>query len=92
MRVYLNGPVDEVEGAEAFTEEQAQRIRNHGHEVFVARKVWRGPSADWVKYRMMIGMLLRCDSVCHLPGYELSREGSEAARIAENMGVPVWKG
>jgi hypothetical protein len=90
MRVYLNGPADEVKGAEEKAKDAAERIRKHGHEVVVGRTLWLAdlPFAD--RYRNMLGQLLRCDSICNLVGCEFSWGGRQMKTEAKWLGVQEW--
>lgn len=90
MKIYLNGPVDAVAGTEAFTNDMAKRIESHGHTVVIGRDIWTGGKGHAQNFRTMVRRLLTCDSICHLPGSELSPKACEVQSVAARLGLEEW--
>lgn len=87
MRVYLNGPVDEVRGVAEMTAATAKEIRALGHTVCVGRELWLGNLPTTKRYRMAVQLLMRCDAIHNMVGYELSWPAIQMQRVALLAGM-----
>lgn len=65
------------------------KLRDHGHIVFNPARVDGDPEWSWEKWmRASIKMLMECDGVATLPGWEQSRGANVEVRLAMDLGIP----
>lgn len=90
MKVYVSGPMTGIEqfNHPAF-EAACESLRHAGYEV---ESPHRAPELEsWEAYmRYDLALLLKCDAIAMLPGWEQSRGARLERLVAEALGLPVW--
>jgi hypothetical protein len=93
MKLYISGPMTGLPefNFPAFMA-AAKELRKRGHQVCnPAEKNEEGnPDMQWIDYmRLDIKMLMDCDGVACLPGWENSRGAKIEVDLARSLGFPV---
>lgn len=91
-RVYISGPIsgyDLAERKEAF-EKAAKRFRKHGYYVSNPFNTGIPSSASWQEHmKADIAMLMQCDIIYLLEGWQDSRGATLERNLAEELGIKV---
>ncbi len=93
MKIYLSGPMSLVEDFNypAF-HAAAVQLRAEGYEVINPAELLDDPGLNWGDFmRRDLRLLLACDEVRVLPGWERSKGASLEVYVAQELGVPVKK-
>ncbi len=91
MRVYISGPMTGYPdwNKPAFAA-AADQLRDRGYEPMNPAEVKLGPGATWEQYmREDLKLLMDCEAVALLPGWEQSRGATLEASIARRLGMAV---
>jgi hypothetical protein len=91
MKLYISGPVSGMPGLnkDAFNAAEIQ-LDAAGHSVINPIKNGLPDDAPWVDHmRADIKMLMDCDGVAYLPGWENSRGAKIEIELARALGFPV---
>ncbi len=95
MRVYIAGPITGKENNNREAFEKASRIiASMGHHPVSPIKLcrWIPKGSPWVAYmRRCIAVLVKCDAICRLEGWEASRGALIENDIAYKLGIPVFQ-
>ncbi|MEI5998254.1 DUF4406 domain-containing protein [Paraburkholderia bengalensis] len=92
MKLYVSGPMTGLPGLNkpAFHVEAA-RLRAMGFEVENPANVELGPNAVWLDYmRADLKLLMDCDGIVLLPGWEKSRGAAVEHGLARSLGLQVF--
>ncbi len=90
MKVYVSGPMTGIEhfNHPAF-EAACEILRLAGYEAESPH--WAPELESWEAYmRHDLALLLGCDAIALLPGWEHSRGARLERLVAEALGLPVW--
>jgi hypothetical protein len=91
MKIYISGPITGMPGhnKRAFNEAEVQ-LDAAGHSVVNPVKNGLPYDASWIDHmRADIKMLMDCDGVANLPGWENSRGAKIENELALSLGLPV---
>lgn len=92
MTTYIAGPMSGLPDFNYPSFEAAARaLRDEGVDVLSPHEVdTGGEQRDWVWYmRETLAMLLRCDAVILLPGWQYSRGAKLEKYVAEALGMTI---
>jgi hypothetical protein len=90
VKVYVSGPMTGIEqfNHPAFAN-ACEILRLAGYEAESPH--WAPELESWEAYmRHDLALLLRCDAIAMLPGWEHSRGARLERLVAEALGLPVW--
>jgi hypothetical protein len=93
MKLYISGPMTGMPELNfpAF-HAAAKELRERGYEVCnpAEKNEEANPDMQWIDYmRLDIKMLMDCDGVAYLPGWENSRGAKIEIELALSLGLPV---
>ena len=91
MKLYISGPMTGIPGLNkpAFNEAEVQ-LDAAGHSVINPVKNGVPDTSPWLDHmRADIKMLMDCDGVAYLPGWENSRGAKIEMELARSLGFPV---
>lgn len=93
MKIYVAGPITGVEGYRQNFEKACEYLVDEGYEV--ASPTWFDAQGEmlqwgWNEYmRATIQMMLNCDGVALLDGWEKSKGAQVEVDLANKIGIPV---
>lgn len=90
--VYLSGPMSNMPGLNhAAFNSTAARLRDLGYVVTNPAEVKLPEGSGWSNYmRVDISLLMACEQVATLPGWEKSKGANLEVFIARELRMPVW--
>ncbi|MDR5825850.1 DUF4406 domain-containing protein [Caballeronia sp. LZ043] len=93
MKVYIAGPMSGYPGLNfAAFHAEAARLRALGFEVVSPAEVDVGPNPTWLTaMRADIKVLVECDGIALLPGWEQSKGAQVEHAIARGLGMRVFQ-
>ena len=93
MKLYIAGPITGIENYRENFDQAAVQLVDKGYEV--ASPTWfdlQGQMLEWTWNDYMkatIQMMLNCDAVAYLPGFEASKGSVMEIELAKRLGMDV---
>lgn len=91
MKIYISGPITGMpnENIEAFKDAEL-RLKAAGFEVVNPHENGLSKEAPWLEHlKMDIRLMMDCDALCMLPGWQRSRGAKVENSLAESLGYPI---
>ena len=92
--IYISGPMTGLPELNYPTFNRAAAIfRQAGMDVRNPADIKLPPDADWTDYmRQAVKMLLECEAIAMLPGWQDSRGAKIEKQLAEDLGMQILQG
>lgn len=90
MKLYLSGAITGIDNYKKIFDSYEQILSNQGYDVVNPAKIDLGEGATWEQYmKIDLKMMLDCDIIAMIPGWENSGGAKIEKELAEKLGLLI---